>query len=125
MKEKLSAHSGIIALILVIILAIVGCVFGFMRIFEERARNKELMAISESAAQEEPFEKGIVSEAGYESKYLNLRFTPPEGFVMCTDAEVSKTFPGMEDIAEMGTVSANGESIYFFAEDLPEENADV
>ena len=32
-----------------------------------------------------PYEKGILTENGFESKYLGIRFTAPEGFVMATE----------------------------------------
>jgi len=34
------------------------------------------------------YKRGVLSEAGYESDYLNIRFRPPAGFIMATEAEM-------------------------------------
>lgn len=36
------------------------------------------------------YEKGVLTETGFESEYLNLRFTAPDGFIMATEEELNE-----------------------------------
>lgn len=42
-----------------------------------------------SPSPERGYEKGILTETDFESSYLNLRFTVPEGFIMATQEDIN------------------------------------
>ncbi len=126
MKGSIEKNTGVLIAAGIVLVAVVVCGIGFVHIFEELSRNKQLEAISHQQVVPEVFQKGNVLENGYESEYLNLRYSAPEGFRMCDEAEIQETYAENAACVEMGTVSTkNGESVYVFAEDLPEVNAKI
>ncbi len=126
MKESMDKNVNILVMAVIVLAAVIGCGIGVKHIFEEHYRNKQLEVISQNRVVPEIFQKGNVLENGYESAYLNLRYSAPEGFRMCEETEIRETFTENVECTEMGTVSTNnGESIYLFAEDLPEPSAKI
>ena len=49
---------------------------------------KDTAKETEAAETEAPYEKGTVSDAGFESEWLNIRFTATENDVMATQEEI-------------------------------------
>lgn len=45
--------------------------------------------VSKDSSQNTDYTKGVMTETGFESEYLNLKFTLPEGFVMATEEEIN------------------------------------
>jgi len=58
------------------------------------------------------YERGILTETGFESKYLNIRFTLPEGFLMATEEDM-RTIMGIgSEVTGIDSNIANLTTVY-------------
>ncbi len=82
------------------------------------------------AVKDVDYERGIVSETGYESEWMGLRFTAPEGFIMATEDELLSLM-GMskemlsEDFNSLQLKYAEMSSIYEFMCVAPDQSANI
>ena len=53
-------------------------------------RTKAESEIENELKDEQQYEKGIMTETGFESEFVGVKFAIPEGFVMATEEEISK-----------------------------------
>lgn len=54
--------------------------------------------------EEEEYEFGVLTDTGYESKWLNVKFTAPENYIMVTAEE-------MNEMMERGAEAVNEEML--------------
>ncbi len=83
-KRKISAIFGLC----VILICFTGCKINFTSAVNEVTSQKETVA-SNSAVNEVTYQKGTVTSNSFESEYLDLRFTLPQGFIMATEQEIN------------------------------------
>lgn len=72
---------------------------------EEESAEEEPETEAEPAAEEESaesYEAGVLTETSYESRFLNMKFTAPDGYVMATAEELG-------NVIDAGTESLNEE----------------
>ncbi|MCL2254146.1 MAG: hypothetical protein FWC09_06845 [Lachnospiraceae bacterium] len=50
------------------------------------------------------YEKGILSENSFESKFLDLRFTLPEGYIMATEADIKEMIAADNENVAQGKI---------------------
>lgn len=117
---------GIVATVLLILM--------FIGMYAEKYAQNRVETDDSSIAYEEKdkesekeivYSKGIVSGTTYESEFLDVRFTIPEGWAFRTEDEI-KEFAGEDALGdvEMSIVNlASGESVHFFCEPMPTRNA--
>lgn len=60
---------------------------------------------SDSGNTDIPYEKGVLTEDGFESKYIGLRFTTPDGFIMATQEEINSAMEAGGQLMDMDTDS--------------------
>ncbi|MCL2411607.1 MAG: hypothetical protein FWC97_08195 [Treponema sp.] len=58
------------------------------------------------------YERGILTETGFESKYLDIRFTLPEGFIMATEEDMRLMMGIGADITGANTNFVNMTTVY-------------
>lgn len=56
---------------------------------------------SASASQAIEYAQGKITDDGFESEYIGMRFTTPEGFIMATEQEIETAMNAGADIMEM------------------------
>ena len=74
-----------------------GCT-AFIKGIEEVSKgiSKEVV---EETANKFPYEKGVLTETDFESRYLDLRFSIPEGFIMATQDDINDLMDLGADVA--------------------------
>ncbi len=64
---------------------------------------KETAKETEAAETEAPYERGTVSDVGFESEWLNIRFTATENDVMATQEEIDSLMDSGSEVIEENT----------------------
>lgn len=125
-KKNTGMIIGIVATVLIILM--------FIGMYAEKyAQNRtetDDLSITYEKNSKEPekeivFSKGVVLDTTYESEFLNLRFTVPEGWVFRTNDEILEIF-GSDgaDQMEMSVLNlSSGENIHLITEPIPSKNA--
>ena len=57
-------------------------------------------AASSDTASDSPYQKGTSTETGFESEWLNLKFTPPENIIMNSEEELQSVMKQGQDTLE-------------------------
>lgn len=96
------------------------------RAYEDAADTAADSAAGKSA-EKKMYSKGIVTENGYESEYLDLRFTVPSGWVMRSESELTESFgAAAAETVEMSALNLSDDSnLHLLVEKLPVKNASL